>query len=60
VSSRRITILSAILIGLVAIVVSVVVGGGWGIIVLEVAGVGLACFFFWREQGEKDASAEQE
>ena len=56
---RRTVILTGIVVGLVAIVVSVVAGGGWGIFVLEVAGGGLACFFFWREQNE-DASAEPE
>lgn len=58
---RRITAPTSIVIGLVAVTVSVLVSGGWGIILLELAGLGLL-LFFWRDLGEQDApeSAEQE
>ena len=54
--TRWITVLAAIFIGVVAAGVSLVVGGGWGLIVLEVGGVALACFLFWRAQTEEDSS----
>ena len=58
---RRIAVGGSIVVGLMAVAVSVLIGGGWAIILLELAGLGLF-LFFWRDQGEEEASesAEQE
>lgn len=43
----------AAVVGLLAVAVSLLVGGGWGLIVLEVAGTGLIVALFLRGQHEE-------
>jgi hypothetical protein len=44
-------IVGSVVIGLAAVVVSILAGGGWALIVLEAAAAGLAVVLFLRAQG---------
>ena len=52
-SNRWVGIVAATVIGLLVVTVSLFVGGGWGLIVLEVAGAGLAIALFLRAQNDE-------
>ena len=53
-SKRWLVITGSILLGLIAVAVSVLIGGGWAVVVLEVGGVGLVIVLFRRGQREDE------
>ena len=48
--SRWVVVIGTIVVGLIAVAVSVLVSGGWALILLEVAAVGLVVVLFLRGQ----------
>lgn len=52
--NRWIVIIGAAVLGLIAVAVSILVGGGWGVVLLEVGGAGLAVVFLMRGQREDE------
>ena len=52
--NRRIVIIGSIVLGLIALAASVLIGGGWAVVVLEVGGVGLVIVLFRRGQREDE------
>ncbi len=52
--NRWFVIVGAAVLGLIVIAVSVLIGGGWALVLLEVCGVGLVVVLFLRGQGGDD------
>ena len=52
--TRWIVIVGAAVLGVIAIAVSVLIGGGWAVVLLEVGGAGLAVVVFLRGQREDE------
>ncbi len=52
--NRWLVIIGATMVGLIVIAVSVLVGGGWALVLLEVAGVGVVVVLFLRGQRGDD------
>ncbi len=52
--NRWIVVIGAIVLGVIVIAVSVLVGGGWALVVLEVGAVGLAVVLFLRGQRDDE------
>ncbi|MDQ4070062.1 MAG: hypothetical protein M3203_11410 [Actinomycetota bacterium] len=57
-NTRRATFISAFVVGILAVVVSLLVSAGWGLIFLEVAGLILILVLFVREQAEEGPSEQ--
>ena len=51
---RWFVIIGAVVLGLIVIAVSVLIGGGWALVLLEVAGVGVVVVLFLRGQRGDD------
>ena len=52
--NRRIVIIGSIVLGLIALAASVLIGGGWAVVVLEVGAAGLVVVLFLRVQREDE------
>lgn len=52
--NRWIVIVGSTVLGLIVIAVSVLIGGGWALVLLEVCAVGLAVVLFLRAQREDE------
>ena len=52
--NRWLFLIGLIVLGLIAVAVSVLIGGGWALVLLEVVGVGLAVTLFLRGQRQDE------
>ena len=58
--SRWTVVIGSAVLGLIAVAVSVLIGGGWALILLEVAGAGLVVVLLLRGQREEDLKTDDE
>ena len=54
--NRSIVIVGSIVLGLIVLAVSALVGGGWALVLLEVASAGIVIVLFLRGQNEDQDS----